>query len=79
MDHGQVAIQTDAAQKADADVNVLVEQKATELTQPLPMAPVITLKQQQMRNNAQRRNKPTQSVRIMYCLQAHRFTLRKKT
>lgn len=57
MDHSQVAIQTDAAQKTDANVDILVEQKATELTQPLPMAPVVTLKQQQTRNDILRRNK----------------------
>lgn len=53
MDHSQVAIQADTAQKTDANVDVLVEQKATELTQPLPMAPVIALKQQRMRTHMQ--------------------------
>lgn len=46
MDHSQVAIQTDAAQKADADVNVLVEQETTQLTQPFPVTPVVVLKQE---------------------------------
>lgn len=44
MDHRQVAIQTDAAQEAYANVDVLVEQEAAQLTQPLPMAPVVILK-----------------------------------
>ena len=44
MDHSQVAIQTDTAQETDANVDVLVEQEATELAQPLAVAPVITLK-----------------------------------
>lgn len=57
MDHRQVAIQTDTAEKTDANIDILVEQKATELTQPLSMAPVITLKQRQMRNHTPRHNK----------------------
>lgn len=47
MDHGQIAIQTDAAQEADADVDVLVEQETTHLTQPFSVTPIIVLKQQQ--------------------------------
>lgn len=43
MDHSQVAIQADTAQEADADVDVLVEQEATQLTQPLPVTPVVIL------------------------------------
>lgn len=43
MDHSQVAVQTDAAQEADADVDVLVEQEAAQLTQPLPVLPVVIL------------------------------------
>lgn len=74
MDHSQVAIQTDAAQKTDANVDILVEQKATELTQPLPMTPVITL---EMKDDTLRRHKSTKSL-VMYCLQAHLFTQRKK-
>lgn len=49
MDHSQVSIQTDAAQEADADVDVLIEQEATELTQPLPVTPIIVLKQDRSR------------------------------
>lgn len=44
MDHSQVAIQADTAQETDADVDVLIEQEAAELTQPLPVTPVIILK-----------------------------------
>lgn len=47
MDHSQIAIQTDAAQEADADVDVLVEQETTHLTQPFSVTPIIVLKQQQ--------------------------------
>lgn len=43
MDHSQIAIQTDTAQEANADVDVLVEQEATQLTQPLPVTPVVIL------------------------------------
>ena len=46
MDHSEVAIQADAAQKANADVDVLIEQETTKLTQPLPVLPIIILKQQ---------------------------------
>lgn len=49
MDHSQVAIQTDTAQEADADVDVLVEQEAAQLTQPLPVAPVVTLERTRRR------------------------------
>lgn len=45
MHHSQVAIQADAAQETNADVDVLVEQEAAELTQPLSVAPVVTLNQ----------------------------------
>jgi len=44
VDHSQVAIQADTAQETDADVDVLIEQEAAELTQPLPVTPVIILK-----------------------------------
>lgn len=47
MDHGQVAVQTDAAQEADADVDVLIEQKATQLAQPFPVLPVVILQVQE--------------------------------
>lgn len=43
MDHGQVAVQTDAAQEADADVDVLIEQEATQLAQPFAVPPVVIL------------------------------------
>ncbi len=46
MDHSQVAIQADTAQETNANVDVLIEQEATQLTQPLPVLPVIILKQQ---------------------------------
>lgn len=45
MDHSKVAIQTDAAQKTNANVDVLIEQEATQLTQPFPVKPIIILKQ----------------------------------
>lgn len=45
MDHSQVAIKTDTAQEANANVDVLIEQEATKLAQPLPVTPVIILKQ----------------------------------
>ena len=44
MDHCQVAINTDTAQETNADVDILIEQEATELTQPFLVTPVITLK-----------------------------------
>lgn len=43
MDHSQIAIQTNTAQETDADVDVLVEQEATQLTQPFPVTPVVIL------------------------------------
>lgn len=43
MDHSQVAIQADTAQEADADVDILVEQEAAQLAQPLPVLPVVIL------------------------------------
>ncbi len=46
MDHSQVAIKTDTAQEANANIDVLIEQEATKLAQPLPVTPVIILKQQ---------------------------------
>lgn len=46
MDHSQITIQTDTTQEANADVDVLIEQEATQLTQPFPVTPVIILKQQ---------------------------------
>lgn len=49
MDHSQVAIQTDTAQEADADVDVLVEQEAAQLTQPLPVTPVVILERTRRR------------------------------
>lgn len=57
MDHSQVAIQTDTAEKTYANIDILVEQKATELTQPLSMAPVIILKQRKMGNHTPRHDK----------------------
>lgn len=57
MDHSQVAIQTDTAEKTYANIDVLVEQKATELTQPLSMAPVIILEQRQMGDHTPRHNR----------------------
>lgn len=48
MDHSQVAIQTDTAQETNGDVDVLIEQEATYLTQPFIMTPIITLKWQYM-------------------------------
>lgn len=44
MDNSEVAIQTDTAQETNTNVHVLVEQEATELTQPLSVTPVIVLK-----------------------------------
>lgn len=46
MDEGQVAIQTDTAQEPDADVDIFIEEEATQLTQPLPVTPVVILQQQ---------------------------------
>lgn len=46
MHHSQVAIQTDTAEEANADVDVLIEQETTQLTQPFPVLPIITLTQQ---------------------------------
>lgn len=46
MDHSQVAIQTDTAQETNANIDVLIEQETTQLTQPFPVTPVIILKQQ---------------------------------
>lgn len=45
MDHSQVAIQTDTAQETNANVDILIEQEATQLTQPFSVTPVIILKQ----------------------------------
>lgn len=63
MDHSQVAIQTDTAEKTYANIDILVEQEAAELTQPLSMAPVIILKWQKMRNHTKNNNT---SVQIIY-------------
>lgn len=45
MDHSQVTIQADTAQEANTNVDVLIKQEATELTQPFPVTPVIILRQ----------------------------------
>ena len=45
MDHSQVAIQTDTTQETNANVDVLIEQEPTQLTQPFSVTPVIILKQ----------------------------------
>lgn len=53
MDHSQVAIQTDTTEKTYANIDILVEQEAAELTQPLSMAPVIILKWQKITQQIQ--------------------------
>lgn len=55
MDHSQVTIQADTAQEANTNVDVLIKQEATELTQPLPVTPVIILRQHNTTDKTQPR------------------------